>query len=140
MFSCNPSSQKDWGIQINATYSYKNNGYDCSQSLYIEEENEKFVWVYQTDDSSKMNEFSFQCLQSLSDLSKSYCKNDFKFYDVNNIEIAFIKNQDVDSENYSFIGNSTIYIDYSEGVPELKSIIQSKHFMITVCSVHWISE
>lgn len=135
--SCNPS--RDWAIQINATYHYKNNGYDCSQGLELDEDKERFVWNYQTENLSEITNFHFQSLFGLT-ANITYGRKKFRFYDENLEEITFVNIEYEDSEYYEFAGNKIIYIDYSEGNSDLKFVIQDKNFMVIICGIKWFAD
>lgn len=128
--------------QINASQSFDYNGHKVTHSLYIEKENERFVWTCDNP-SNEMNSFDFYFSydgpsldNSVSDLSLKN-SDEFKYITSANEEILF---DDSTESNYYFRGSLTIYIYYANSSQEVKNIINGNNYYIIIDSEHWLAK
>lgn len=131
---CNRSNSPVIIYQIN-TEMECNDGHGSTESLYIEKDNERFVWTRNAIDT-RWGFFYF----SFSDNSNDYFyynSTQFRYKDSENNEINFTNHND--NYFYEFYGNKTIYIYYDDSSEEIKKIIDSNVYNIEIASVNWFS-
>ncbi len=119
--------------QINASQSFNYNGYKITHSIYIEKENERFVWTYD-DPSNTTNYFDFSFSSNGLDL---YNSNEFKYITSTNEEILF---DDSAKTEYYFTGSITIYIYYANSSQEVKNTINSDRYYIIIAGKNWFAD
>lgn len=136
LVGCNPILERDSGCQINASLFFDWNGHKITHSLYIEKENERFVWTCDTP-LDKMNYFYF--IFSLDDL---YLDNsdEFEYITSTNEEILFEFMNDSKEGEYEFTGPITIYIYYANSSSEIKDIINGDIYYIRIAGENWFAE
>lgn len=133
LVGCEPS--RDIAYQINASQSFNWNGYKITHSLYIEKENERFVWTCD-DPSNTTNYFNFTF--SVENL---YLENsdEFKYITSNDEEILFELIDDSKKGKYEFTGSITIYIYYANSSSEIKDIINGDNYNISIDCYKWFA-
>lgn len=125
---------------INSTKKWNSNGYDESESLCLDKENNQFVWTFKTDVSQqlqKTNYFTFELT-----CSKNDCEYDcsyFKFSsDGTPIILSNINGQDY--KEYKFKGPKTINIYYGDSDEELKEEINSDNYNVYCRNETWLAK
>ncbi len=112
------------------SWTYNWNNHEITHSLYIEKENERFVWTYGCPPNKKYY-FDFSFSSDGLDLDNS---DEFKYITSTNEEILF---DDTVMTKYYFTGPITIYIYYANSSQEVKNIINSDRYDIIIAGKNW---
>lgn len=132
---CSTNSAEDFAIQINAQYTYSWNDNEITNELYIEKDDERFVWI--CDGIENKND-SFYFIFSYDDI---YLENsdEFTYSTSENFDVKFKIIDDQSIEKYEFYGSITIYISYASASKETKDIINNNSYDIEIDNVKWFA-
>lgn len=133
--ACDNNYEPNVACQINASRVFDVNGEKITHSLYIEKEEDRFIWSLTCPEEFKST-FYFDFSNENIEL---YNDDQFDYITSNN-EIVEFEETYGNKSCYNFTGPIVIYIYYNNASQEIKNIIDSNTYYIEISSLDWFSE